>query len=120
QVIAQACSAGNLELNQLMPLIAHSFLESLTLLSNASKMFAEKCISGIKANENICKKNVENSTAVVTALIPKLGYNKADQLADMARKQKLSIREAAILHGLITREDFEELISPEAVCRLGN
>ncbi|HPF50520.1 MAG TPA: aspartate ammonia-lyase [Draconibacterium sp.] len=119
-IIAQACSAGNLELNQLMPLIAHSLLESLTLLSNASKMFAEKCVNGILANENVCKKNVENSTAVVTALIPKLGYNKADQLADMARKQKLSIREAALLHGLITAEDFEELISPEAVCRLGS
>lgn len=120
QIIAQACSAGNLELNQLMPLIAHSLLESLTLLSNAAKMFANKCISGIKANEEVCKRNVENSTAVVTALIPKLGYNKADQLADMARKQKLSIREAAILHGLITLEDFEDLISPEAVCRLGS
>lgn len=120
QIIAQACSAGNLELNQLMPLVAHSLLESLTLLSNAAKMFANKCISGIKANEEVCKRNVENSTAVVTALIPKLGYNKADQLADMARKQKLSIREAAILHGLITLEDFEDLISPEAVCRLGS
>lgn len=120
QVIAQASSAGNLELNQLMPLIAYSLLESLTLLSNAAKMFAEKCVVGIKANEEVCKKNVENSTAVVTALIPKLGYNKADQLADMARKQKLSIREAAILHGLISLEDFEELISPEAVCRLGS
>ncbi len=120
QIIAQACSAGNLELNQLMPLVAHSLLESLSLLSNAAKMFANKCISGIKANEEVCKRNVENSTAVVTALIPKLGYNKADQLADMARKQKLSIREAAILHGLITLEDFEDLISPEAVCRLGS
>lgn len=120
QIIAQACAAGNLELNQLMPLVAHSFLESLTLLSNAAKMFADKCISGIKANEEICKQNVESSTAVVTALIPKLGYNKADQLAEMARKQKLSIKEAAILHGLINAEEFEEMISPEAVCRLGS
>lgn len=120
QVIAHACSAGNLELNQFMPLIANALLESLDLLSNASKIFAEKCVSGIKANEELCKRNVKNSTAAVTALIPKLGYDKASQVAEIARKQKLSIREVAILHGLITGEEFEEMISPEAVCRLGS
>ncbi len=120
QVIAHACSAGNLELNQFMPLIANALLESLDLLSNASKIFAEKCVSGIRANEELCKRNVKNSTAAVTALIPKLGYDKASQVAEIARKQKLSIREVAILHGLITGEEFEEMISPEAVCRLGS
>ena len=119
-VIAQSCAAGNLELNQLMPLIAHSLLESLTLLSNASKIFTDKCVSGIKANEKVCRKNVENSTAAVTALIPKLGYNKACQLAEVAKKQKLNIKEVAILHGMVTEEEFSELISPEAVCRLGS
>ena len=120
QVIAQSCAAGNLELNQLMPLIAHSLLESLTLLSNACKIFTDKCVTGIKANEEVCRKNVENSTAAVTALIPKLGYSKACQLADVAKKQKLNIKEVAILHEMITEEEFAELISPEAVCKLGS
>jgi len=120
QVIAHACSAGNLELNQFMPLVAAALLESFDLLSNSSRIFAEKCVSGIKANEEICRKNVENSTAAVTALIPKIGYTKASQVAEIARHQNRSIREVAILHELITQEEFEELISPEAVCRLGS
>ena len=58
-VIAQACSAGNLELNQFLPLIAHTLLHSITLLSNSCKLLQEKCITGITANEETCKKNIE-------------------------------------------------------------
>ena len=69
-IIAQACATGNLELNQFMPLIALALLESLQLLNNSCGIFREYCVTGIKANEAVCKKQVENSTAVVTALIP--------------------------------------------------
>jgi aspartate ammonia-lyase len=120
QIIAQACSAGNLELNQFMPLIAHSLLESLTILYNACKIFREHCVDGISANEDVCKKSVENSTAIVTALIPKIGYNKASELIQKAKKESLSIKETAVKYGFVTDEEFENLITPEAVCRLGN
>ncbi len=120
QVITQACSGGNLELNQFMPLIAHSMLENLSILNNACKIFKEHCIVGITANEEICKKNIENSTATVTALIPKIGYNKASEIVKFASEQQISIKQATIQLQIISEKEFEELITPEAVCRLGN
>jgi aspartate ammonia-lyase len=120
QVIAHACSAGNLELNQFLPLIAQSLLESLTILTNSCAILHQKCVSGLRANETICKKNVENSTATVTALIPFLGYNKAGEIGKLAQQKGLSIKAAAIKSGHISENKFDELISPEAVCKLGN
>jgi aspartate ammonia-lyase len=119
QVITQACSAGNLELNQFLPVIADSLLESLSILSNACNIFKSKCVSGITANEEICKNNVENSTATVTALISVTGYSKADDIIRMAKEKNLSIKKAAILSGYLSEKEFDEMISPEAVCKLG-
>ncbi len=76
-VIAQAASAGNLELNQCMPLIANSLLESISLLTNASTLLRVHCIQDLKANEEQCRKNMLNSTAIITALIPAIGYERA-------------------------------------------
>jgi len=120
QIISQASSAGNLELNQFMPLIADTLLENLTLLVNASVIFREHCVDGIIANEEVCKRNVENSTATITALIPKIGYEKASEIVKIAQKEFLSIKDAAIKSKYIREEDFNELITPESVCKLGN
>jgi aspartate ammonia-lyase len=120
QVITHSCSSGNLELNQFMPLIAYTFLENITLLKNACNIFKTKCIEGISANEAICKKNVENSTAVITALIPKVGYEKASAILKLAQENSISIKQASVQLQLIYEDEFEALISPEAVCRLGN
>ncbi|MFW5822122.1 MAG: aspartate ammonia-lyase [Tangfeifania sp.] len=120
QVITQACSAGNLELNQFMPIIAHALLENLSLLNNACNIFNKNCISGITANPDVCKKNVENSTATLTALVPKIGYSRAAQIAETAKKENISVKEAAIQIGIISNEEFESLISPEAVNKLGS
>ena len=120
QIIAHACSAGNLELNQFMPLIADAFLESLTLLNRANLVFSVHCISGITANEAVCKQEVENSTAVVTALIPKIGYEKASLIVKMANQENITIKNAAIKSAFISEPEINELITPEAVCRLGN
>jgi aspartate ammonia-lyase len=119
-VIAMAASTGNLELNQFMPLIAHCLPESIDLLTNACHILRIHCITEIKANEEQCRKNLMNSTAVVTALIPEIGYEKASDLAKTAKEQGITIREAALQAGLLDDEKFEALISPEAVCRLGN
>lgn len=120
QVITQACGSGNLELNQFMPLIADLFLENLTLLSNASKIFTEKCVAGISANETICKKHVENSTATITALISIIGYTKASEILTFSKNNSISIKDACIQSRLLSRTEFENIISPEAVCKLGD
>ncbi|WP_347838587.1 aspartate ammonia-lyase [uncultured Draconibacterium sp.] len=120
QIITQASSSGNLELNQFLPLIAHSLLESVDLLKEACNLFTEKCVSGITANEKKCRAQVNNSTATVTALMPAIGYNKCDEILKIARQHELSIKEASLKSGFLNEEEFEQLITPEAVCRLGH
>jgi len=118
-VIAQAAASGNLELNQLMPLIAHSLLESIELLTNACTTLRVNCIQGIKANEGQCRKNVLNSTVLVTAIIPVIGYEKARELVKKAKEEQITVREVILKSGLLNEQKLNELINPEAVCRLG-
>ena len=120
QIITHASSAGNLELNQFMPLISHALLDSISIMNNASRIFREHCIVGISVNENVCKKNVENSTATITALIPKIGYNKASEIIQIAKNESITIKEATVKNNFISEMEFEELTTPEAVCKLGN
>jgi len=120
QIITQACSSGNLELNQFMPLIAHSLLQSISVLNNTCETLRNNCVTGISANEEVCKKHVENSTATITALIPKIGYNKSSKIIQLAKTESISIKAAAVKSQFLSKEEFEELTTPEAVCKLGN
>ncbi len=119
QVIAMACANGNLELNPFLPLVAYALLDSITLLTNACRLFRTRCVEGIEAVETRCREHVEGSTALVTALVPVLGYSKASAVARQAADTGKSIRQICLEEGLLTKEQFEDLISPEAVCRLG-
>ncbi|MEM4247853.1 MAG: aspartate ammonia-lyase [Candidatus Nanoarchaeia archaeon] len=118
--ITIACSSGNLELNAFLPLIADRLLELLDILERSCRILAELCIDGIKVNEDVCKKHVGNSTACLTALISKIGYVEAQKIAVQATKKQIGIREAAIETGKITEAEFDELVSPQAVNRLGS
>jgi aspartate ammonia-lyase len=120
QTIAVACGSGNLELNQFMPLIADVLLENLILLTNAVDIFNRHCIKDITANEAVCKYKVENSTATITALIPKIGYNKAGEVLQKAKKESVSIKDVLLTNQIMSENEFNELISPEAVCKLGH
>ncbi len=119
-VISQAASAGNLELNQFMPLIAHSLFESIDLLTRSCTMLRIHGIQGMEANEERCRENVLNSTALITAIIPVVGYDKASEIVKNAKEEQISIRDAILKSGLINDQELSELISPEAVCRLGH
>jgi aspartate ammonia-lyase len=118
-VIAQAASGGNLELNQFMPLIAHSLFESIDLLCNATEMLRVHCIQDLKANEDQCLRNVMNSTALITAIIPVIGYEKASEIVKSAKEELITMRQAILNSNLINEQMLNELISPEAICRLG-
>ncbi len=120
QTITQACSTGNLELNPFLPVIAHALLQNLSLLDKACRTLNEHCVRGITANVEVCRRNVENSTATLTALVPGIGYAKATRIAQLAQKEKISIHKAVLKSGYMTIEDFENAITPEAVCKLGN
>jgi aspartate ammonia-lyase len=120
QLISHATASGNLELNQFLPVIAHNFLESIELLKNACSVFRNKCVLGLTANEENCRKTVENSTALATALVPKIGYKNAEKIIQLAERKNITIKLAALELRLISEKEFEEAITPEAVCRLGN
>jgi len=119
-VIAHAAASGNLELNQFMPLIAHSFLESIDLLTQACIMLREHCIQDLKANEEQCRKNVLNSTALITAIVSIIGYEISSELVKKAKEEQISVHRAILNSGLVNEQDLNNLISPEAVCRLGS
>ncbi len=120
QVIAQACALGSLELNAFLPLVADALLGSLDLLRNACRILNHFCVSGLQADEMRCRGHVESSTASVTALVAVLGYQKAERIAGFARDGGMTVREAATASGWVTADEFDRLISPESVMRLGS
>jgi aspartate ammonia-lyase len=115
-----ACASGSLELNPFLPLVAFCLLESLDLLANACATLGSHCVEGIVANQARCREGVGQSTAVVTALVPALGYERACALAGEARASGRGIRETVLAAGAMTAAEFESAIGPEAVCRLGS
>jgi aspartate ammonia-lyase len=120
QVIAAACAAGSLELNAFLPLIAHCLLENMDLLTRADDLLCRYCVDGIEADEVRCRAQVENSTAAATALVPALGYERAEEAARLAHEQGKTLRAVVVENEWMTAEEFEAAISPEAVCRLGS
>jgi len=120
QAVFQAVAAGNLELSQFLPLVADSLLTALDLMTNACDLFARLCVQGIEANDDHCRRQVDTSTATLTALVEMIGYHEASRLAVLARKTCKNIRELVLEQGLLTPEDFDKRIAPEHVLRLGN
>ena len=123
-IIVQAASTGNLELSQFLPLVADSLLTMLDLLAHACEIFARQCVAGIVADREQCLLHVHNSTATLTALVERIGYDKAEHLAEHLQQTKgdttQTLRKFVIEHGWLSSEEFEELTSPERVTRLGS
>ena len=117
--ITMAASGGTLELNHNMPLIAHCLLASIDSLSAAATLLAEKCIHGMRANESRIKKWVSEATVAVTALTGVLGYETATRLAFEVEKTGKDLRQIVLERGLLSANELEALLSPEAVMRLG-
>lgn len=118
QTISLACSLGNLELNPFLPVVAACLLDSIELLTKALNILRRYCVVGIEADEERCRSYVLGSTALVTALVPVLGYEGASRVSKLAVERGATIREVVIAEGLLNKEQFEELISPDAVTRL--
>ncbi len=114
-----AGSMGNFELNVFMPLFAHAFLHSVRLLADACRSFDEHCAQGLEADRERIAKNVESSLMLVTALNPHIGYDKAAQIAKLAHREKLSLKEAALKLGFLTAEQFDQWVRPEEMVGSG-
>ena len=117
--LTQACAAGSLELNPFLPLVATCLLENCEWLAHACDVFRRLCVEGITANEQRCRAHVESSTATVTALLGVLGYERATAVASEVASTGRSVRQVVVEAGLLTADQFDQLASPEAVCRLG-
>jgi aspartate ammonia-lyase len=118
--LTQACAAGSLELNAFLPLIADCLLDSLQLLERANRDLRRLCVGGLEADESRCAELAANSTAAATALVPTLGYDRTARLAKLAHHRGTTLRETVMDLGWLSGEEFDALISPEAVCRLGH
>ncbi|KMN44636.1 class II fumarate hydratase [Bacillus sp. LK2] len=111
--IGFAASQGNFELNVFKPVIAYNFLQSAHLLADAIVSFNDKCAVGIEADEEVINENVNRSLMLVTALNPHIGYENAAKIAKHAHKDGLTLKEAALQSGLLTEEQFDEIVDPK-------
>lgn len=111
--VTMASEAGQLELNVMEPIIAQSLFESIELLKNGMLTLKIRCIDGVTANQDICRKQVENSIGIVTALSPVLGYEICGELSKEALASGKSIKELVIEKNLIPKEKVERLLAPE-------
>lgn len=112
--IATAGALGQLELNTHMPLIGQNLLRCVKIMEDCCQRLAEKCVSGIQANEKICRWHLERSAALVTILAPRLGYDRAAALASEAVERDCDIGTLVLEKGLLTHKEWEELLQ-EAV-----
>ena len=108
--VTMAGQAGQLELNVMMPVVAWNLLSSIQIVSNASVVFAEKCVQGIEANEEVCKRYAEMSSALATALSPKIGYEKAAEIAKKSVATKRSILEIAEESTSLTKAELAKIL----------
>ncbi|MDR3709837.1 MAG: aspartate ammonia-lyase [Capsulimonadaceae bacterium] len=118
--LTMAASMGSLELNPFLPLIADSLLTELDLLTAGCDTLRKGCIEGLEADRERCGALVNAGTAALTALVDTIGYEAVTRIASDAAGRKVAVRDAAIASGLVTADQFDAAVSPEAVTRLGS
>ncbi|MEP6936468.1 MAG: class II fumarate hydratase [Chthoniobacterales bacterium] len=106
---------GNFELNVMMPVMAHNLLESVRLLANVCEVFAEKCIRGVEANEERCRELVELSMAMVTSLAPKIGYDRAAEIAKESATSGRTVREISRERKILPEAELAHALDPVAM-----
>ena len=111
--ITMAGSHGHFELNVFKPLIIHNILQSIHIMGDSSKSFANFCIKGLKANKKRIKELLDNSLMLVTALSPHIGYDNAAKIAKSALKNNTTLKHEAIKTGLIKEKDYDRIVSPK-------
>jgi fumarate hydratase class II len=115
--IGIAGSQGNFELNVFKPVIAHDLLHAIELLTDACRTFREFCVDGLEADRTRIDEHVANSLMLVTALTPRIGYDKAAEIAKKAHHEGTNLRDAALALGYLDGAEFDALIQPEAMTR---
>jgi fumarate hydratase class II len=106
-----ACGqGGNFELNAMLPVLAYNLLQSIGLLADAAAAFADKCIAGISANREVCAGFIEKSLALVTGLVPRMGYDRAAEVAQKAYVTGKTVREVLTEDHRLSKEEIDALL----------
>ncbi len=117
--ITVGASQGHFELNVYKPLLAYAMLQSIQHLADAARSFTDNCVVGIRANAARIDELMERSLMLVTALAPKIGYDKAAAIAKAAHHNGTTLREEAIRSGYVNGAEFDRLVRPERMTRPG-
>ncbi|AEF93417.1 Fumarate hydratase class II [Desulfotomaculum nigrificans CO-1-SRB] len=117
--ITLAVQAGQLELNAFLPLIAANLLPAMEILSQAMRLFADRCILGISADKERCRELLHNSISIVTTLVPHIGYDEAAKIAKEALQRNTGVRQVILEKGIMTAEDLDAVLKPETAVKAG-
>jgi fumarate hydratase class II len=117
--VTWAGANGNFELNVMMPVMAHDLLESIRLLANVVDVFCDKCVSGIVANKKRCEELVELSMAMVTSLAPKIGYDRAAEIAKESARTGKTVREICLEKEVLPEAELNRVLDPVAMTKPG-
>ncbi|HWE44130.1 MAG TPA: aspartate ammonia-lyase [Gemmatimonadaceae bacterium] len=117
--VAIAAEHGQLELNVMMPVIAHNVLLSMMILTNAATTLSERCVKGIEAHEDMCAYWVERSAALATALMPHIGYAKAAEISKQSVKEGVLIRDLVKREKLLPSEEIDEILDLRKMTEIG-
>jgi aspartate ammonia-lyase len=115
--VTMAAEAGQLQLNAFEPVIAHSLFESIQHLTAGCSTLADRCVKGIKANVARARQLLDESTALVTALNPHLGYARSSEIAQEALRTGARVYDLVLQKGYLTREQLDEILRPETLTR---
>ncbi len=111
--------AGCLELNVMMPVMAHNLLESIHILGSVSREFAGRCVDGITVNRERCVHFAESTAALATALAPAIGYDKAAEVAKRSLREEVTLRQVVLEEGLLSEEELDRLLDFRAMTEPG-
>jgi fumarate hydratase class II len=117
--IALAGMNGNLDFNAMMPVIAHALLESITIMAAAARVFARKCVRGIRANVERCRQYAELTGQLVTAIAPVVGYDRAAEIYKKAVARDLPIRQILTEDAVLPKAEVDRLLDLQALARGG-
>ncbi|MDD4952273.1 MAG: aspartate ammonia-lyase [Desulfovibrionaceae bacterium] len=119
QCVTLCVGMGQLDLNHLLPLLTHEFIDSLVLLCNATRLFDQRCVRGLKARPGRCRELVDQSKALATVLVPALGYQQVEDIVRRAEAEDKTVAQVVMDLGVADARTIAELLSPKRMRKLG-
>ncbi|WP_178916882.1 class II fumarate hydratase [Natronomonas gomsonensis] len=113
--VSAGAARGEIDLNLYKPVLAYNFLQSANLVANSAAVFGERFVGKLEANADHCRKKVEGSMALATALNPAIGYDKASKVAKQALAEGKTVREVAVDEGYLTESEADDVLDPRAM-----